>query len=255
MNKIQLNNSTLQSFEAKTIIEKLTVSETHIVTASKEQLIGTMTTNQLNVLAAKTIMTAKTRLGLRESAGDELKAEISVIADDLRGFRGLSGTEIHMALKSGLDGDFSQDGKVFFSSSTFVIWIKKWIAEKKQPAMKKYALLLHEAEKTKPPPTLEEEKRLCANVANMYADFKRKDPEYEVQSAFSLYDDITRFGIWELSKSDKQEIFKKAQVKFKNSTKEQLVHHCKNEGYNLFISHLVDNNFNVSQDGNLTKSK
>ncbi len=152
--------------------QKLTESENLIVLATKSVRIAELPEQDLRKLATQIVSTSRARLASKELTKDELLAEITMISDDLKGFKGLTSTEIHLALKSGLNGEFSKDGVVYFSSSNFVQWVKRWIAEKKQPVMKNYTALEQAREDVKPPPSLEEYKALIIQIANQYAHEK-----------------------------------------------------------------------------------
>lgn len=239
MNTIQLSQKILQAGVPTVAIEKLTERQHEIVKATHGTRIGQMTNAEVTKLAGEVIFTAKMRLGYSQSQGDELKAEIRLIINDLREYQGLTPTEIHLALKAGLNGEFSTDGKVFFSSSNFVQWLRRWIADKKQPVMKQYTALEQAKENVKIPPTEAEEKELCRQVAQQYGDLKRTHPDFEVQVASSLYDDLERFGIWKMEVNEKKELFEKLQRKYTNATHLELVLMAKNIAYNRFIAEVA----------------
>ena len=178
MSNIQLSTNNLQvvqkGFDVPT---KLSESEVTIVKASKGKRVRDMTSNEINELALTVIGNARLRLGSKELSKDELKAETVLIVADLRDFNGLTSTEVQLALKSGLNGDFSKDGVVYFSSSNFVQWLKKWIAEKKQPVMKNYTALEQARIEEKPPPTLAEERKTIIQVINQHTEDLRSHRE------------------------------------------------------------------------------
>jgi hypothetical protein len=175
--KIEISKNNLEVVQKENFqIEKLTESENEIVRATQGKRISELTENELKILAGELIFTAKARLGNKQSEKYELIAEITLILNDLRGFKGLTSTELSLALKSGLNGEFLKENQtVFWSSANFVFWVKKWISEKKQPVMKQYTAIEQANERVKPPPTVQEYKDLIIQVANQYALEKIKN--------------------------------------------------------------------------------
>ncbi|MDI9863994.1 hypothetical protein QM480_06645 [Flectobacillus sp. DC10W] len=248
---MKLTNEIIRAAEPSQELRRLNDSEISIVKAQSGKRISEMNNSEINKLAGEIIFLAKSRLGHSHNAGEELVAEIKLISSDLRGFKGLTGSEIHLALKSGLDGDFSNDGKVFFSSSNFVHWVKRWIDEKKRPVIKHVTLVEQSKETTKPPPTDEEYKALTIQIANNYTEALRKDKDFVVEFASTLYDDLVKFEIWEMPLEERKILFEELQSKYKSTSRDQLIIKAKNIAYNRFIALLVAQNKWLDDNGKI----
>lgn len=286
MNAIQiLPNTMTAALVQSATVAKLTGSEMEIVRATNERRIMDMDETEVKFLAVDIIFKAKGRLGYNPTqTEEECDAEILMISDDLKGFKGLTGREVHLALKSGINGDFSTDGRVFWSSASFVQWVRRWVNEKKLEVMKKYTAL--EASKTveKPAMTEEQHKALSYEIANEYvkqmqkshlqkevilrdiealrielsgllqADYEygirkanieiklkskaillKKHLDFQVFSAHTLYEDLERFGIWQMPADDKRGLFADLQKANPKATKPELVIMAKSKAYNVFI--------------------
>lgn len=171
MSNIQLSTNNLQvAQKAFDLPAKLSESELSIVTASKGKRIRDMSSNEINELALSVIGNARLRLGSKALSKEEIKAETVLIVADLRDFSGLTVSEVNLALKSGLNGDFLKEGNIYFSSSNFVQWLKRWIAEKKQPVMKNYTQLEQARIEEKPPPSLAEQRKTIIQVINQHRE-------------------------------------------------------------------------------------
>lgn len=247
---MRLTNEIIKASE-QLELRRLNESEMSIVKAQSGKRISEMSNSEINKLAGEIIFLAKSRLGHNHNSGEELVAEIKLISCDLRGFKGLTSTEIHLALKSGLDGDFSNDGKVFFSSSNFVHWLKRWIDEKKRPVIKQVTLIEQSKETTKSPPTDEEYKALTIEIANNYAEVLRQNRDVTIEFASTLYDDLGKFEIWEMPLEDRKKVFEELQSKYKNTSRDELIIKAKNIAYNRFIALLVTQNKRLDDDGKI----
>jgi DNA-dependent RNA polymerase auxiliary subunit epsilon len=248
---MRLTNEIIKAAEPSPELRRLNESEISIVKAQSGRRISEMSNSEINKLAGEIIFLAKSRLGHNHNSGEELVAEIKLISCDLRGFKGLTSTEIHLALKSGLDGDFSNDGKVFFSSSNFVNWVKRWIDEKKRPVIKHVTLVEQSKETTKPPPTDEEYKALTIQIANNYREALLKDKDFVVEFASTLYDDLVKFEIWEMPLEEKRILFEEIELKYKGASRGEQIIKAKNIAYNRFIALLVTQNKRLDDDGKI----
>jgi len=172
MNAIQISEKTISAIALvhKPEVSKLSGIEMEIVRATQERRIMDMDETEVKFLAVDIIFKAKNRLGYNPTQTEqEHDAEILMISEDLKGFKGLTGSEVCLALKAGINGDFSADGRVFWSSANFVQWVKRWVNEKKLETMKKYTAIEASKPTEKPAISEEEHKTLSYEIAKEYA--------------------------------------------------------------------------------------
>lgn len=225
-------------------LEKMTNSEIEIVKATTDGLrIGNMTENEKKVLAAKVYSTANVRLGYKAKSTEESKAEISVLYLDLSKFYGLTGTEVLLALNSGLDGEFLKENEtVFFNSTNFVQWCRKYIESKKMPAMKKHEnnRVVAERETPKPLPSIKEQRAILNAVIEQHKAILEKD----IDQAFMFdcgvhYDNLGRLDMFQFSDNELIEIVAMVCEKYPKLNDEQLLKKAKHQAWVKYILSLI----------------
>ena len=108
---------------------KFSRSESEVVEATKAKLISSCTDEELIHLSSKLISAVKFKLGLNTINNIEEEVQIELLVLDLRDFNYLTIQEVSLALKRGLNGEYlnPNENQVYFNSSNFVIWIKKYL--------------------------------------------------------------------------------------------------------------------------------
>jgi hypothetical protein len=223
------------------VTEKLTVSEREIFALSlpTEDNLKIKDTDLLTL--AETISnTVNIRLGLKPREKPDEIIFLNTIERDCSKFPGLTSGEILKALEMGLDGVFNPDKDIFFNSSVFVKWIRAYIEDTKKPVISKHSQLVHQNKGPEHVPTDAERKKLIADVANMYASQRRKNPEHRVTGASPLYIALVENKIYEMPVEERFQVFKDTTALNPNRTKEEIIALCQNTAYNRFIGELVD---------------
>lgn len=193
-------------------IKALTPSENEVrsamIQSETNKRLGDMSAPELLALTAQVIKTAYTRLGLKQNSLDMDDLQ-QVIFFDLRGFLHLNSNEVLFALKSGLNGDYSGENGVFFNSSNFVQWIKKYISGKRREVTRKLILLKERTEHAPTPPLSDEElKKKLIEVTNQYADMIEENPKFEfIAPVWMLFEDLERLGVCSISNEQKRAIY------------------------------------------------
>jgi hypothetical protein len=202
-------------------------------------------------LATQIWAIAKMKLSLRSENQNEDMAQIVILTDDLELFGNLTKDEIMIGLKMGLNGEFlNKDQQVFFNSSNFVQWIRKYI-ERKQVELAELAKL-PKMETIKPVPSDQELKMMAINNANDHADLMvkmGKDFKWIAGGLYQLYDDLVKFGLYECPESDKNRIKSKNYVS--SLSEIELDATYKSAYYQEFIQSMVNMDVRFDQNGQL----
>jgi len=202
-------------------------------------------------LATQIWAIAKMKLSLRSDNQNEDMAQIVILTDDLELFGNLTKDEIMIGLKMGLNGEFLQkDQQVFFNSSNFVQWIRKYI-ERKQVELAELAKL-PKMETIKPAPSDQELKMMAINNANDHADLMvkmGKDFKWIAGGLYQLYDYLVEFELYQCPEADKNRI--KAKIYKPNLNEIELEATYKTEYYKEFIQSMVNMDVRFDENGQL----
>jgi len=202
-------------------------------------------------LATQIWAIAKMKLSLRSENQNEDMAQIVILTDDLELFGNLTKDEIMIGLKMGLNGEFlNKDQQVFFNSSNFVQWIRKYI-ERKQVELAELAKL-PKMETIKPVPSDHELKMMAINNANDHADLMvkmGKEFKWIAGGLYQLYDDLVKFGLYECPESDKNRIKSKNYVPSLSDIELDATY--KSAYYKEFIQSMVNMDVRFDQNGQL----
>ena len=202
-------------------------------------------------LATQIWAIAKMKLSLRSENQNEDMAQIVILTDDLELFGNLTKDEIMIGLKMGLNGEFlNKDQQVFFNSSNFVQWIRKYI-ERKQVELAELAKL-PKMETIKPVPSDQELKMMAINNANDHADLMvkmGKDFKWIAGGLYQLYDYLVKFGLYECPESDKNRIKSKNYVSSLSDIELDATY--KSAYYKEFIQSMVNMDVRFNQNGEL----
>jgi len=225
-------------------LSNLTIQENEIVKSQSSIRISTLSESDILNLALRALSISKIKLGSKALPEHEQKAIALVVMEDIASFGHLSIDEINLALKRGLNGDYNSQSNdvIFFSSSNFVQWIKKFI-EQKNDVMRKLANA-KVVEPTKPKPSDADLKMAAINSANMYAQEMMRCQEKSIKMNWIagglhvLYDYIVQFGIYEANVEDKKRIYSSLLPKYQD--KDELIMACKAQCYREFIENLAD---------------
>ena len=192
----------------------ITNLQNKIIQAQASTKLVYMLPSEKTDLATQIWAIAKMKLSLRSENQNEDMAQIVILTDDLELFGNLTKDEIMIGLKMGLNGEFlNKDQQVFFNSSNFVQWIRKYI-ERKQVELAELAKL-PKMETIKPVPSDQELKMMAINNANDHADLMvkmGKDFKWIAGGLYQLYDYLVKFGLYECPESDKNRIKSKNYV-------------------------------------------
>jgi len=235
------------------LAESLTKSESTIVQLSLPTARNPKIKDieDLVILTQKISQTANIRLGLRPRGQQEEEILLLTLEKDVNKFPNLTGAEILKALEMGIDGEFDAYGDIFFSSASFVKWVRAYIELRKKPVMAKYAQLNHQLKEPEIVPTEKEQRALIATTVNMYADQRRKDPTHRVMGASALYVTLDQFGIYKMSLEDKIVIRDEITAMNPGCTAEEIKALCQTTAYNRFISELVDFDMKLDAECNV----
>jgi hypothetical protein len=236
---------------SKDISSKLSLVELHTVNLTIPSEVNLKIRQcDLISLAFKINRIANVRLGYKAKDVKEEETIAQFLVNDLNKFPNLTEGEVLKALEMGIDGHFNQDKDIFFTSSLFVKWLRAYQVYK-EPIMAKHAKLADKSESPAPQISLEERIATAAEIANGYADIRRKRPDYRVDGGGQLYANLEELGIHTASLSEKQEIYSKLSKFNPGATEEDLRTLCQNEAYNKFIGMLVELEFKVGSKGEL----
>jgi hypothetical protein len=222
-----------------------------IVQAQASTKLMLMLPSEKTDLATQIWAIAKMKLSLRSENQNEDMAQIVILTDDLELFGNLTKDEIMIGLKMGLNGEFlNKDQQVFFNSSNFVQWIRKYI-ERKQVELAELAKL-PKMETIKPVPSDHELKMMAINNANDHADLMvkmGKDFKWIAGGLYQLYDYLVKFGLYECPESDKNRIKSKNYVS--SLSEIELDATYKSAYYKEFIQSMVNMDVRFDQNGQL----
>ena len=222
-----------------------------IVQAQASTKLMLMLPSEKTDLATQIWAIAKMKLSLRSENQNEDMAQIVILTDDLELFGNLTKDEIMIGLKMGLNGEFlNKDQQVFFNSSNFVQWIRKYI-ERKQVELAELAKL-PKMETFKPVPSDKELKTMAINNANDHADLMvkmGKDFKWIAGGLYQLYDDLVKFGLYECPESDKNRIKSKNYIS--SLSEIELDATYKSAYYQEFIQSMVNMDVRFDQNGQL----
>lgn len=222
-----------------------------IIQAQASTKLMLMLPSEKTDLATQIWAIAKMKLSLRSENQNEDMAQIVILTDDLELFGNLTKDEIMIGLKMGLNGEFlNKDQQVFFNSSNFVQWIRKYI-ERKQVELAELAKL-PKMETVKPVPSDQELKMMAINNANDHADLMvkmGKDFKWIAGGLYQLYDYLVKFGLYECPESDKNRIKSKNYVS--SLSEIELDATYKSAYYQEFIQSMVNMDVRFDQNGQL----
>ena len=229
----------------------ITNLQNQIVQAQASTKLMLMLPSERTEIASQIWAIAKMKLSLRSENQNEDMAQIMILTDDLELFGNLTKDEIMIGLKMGLNGEFlNKDQQVFFNSSNFVQWIRKYI-ERKQVELAELAKL-PKMETIKPVPSDQELKRMAINNANDHADLMvkmGKEFKWIAGGLYQLYDYLVKFGLYECPESDKNRIKSKNYVS--SLSEIELDATYKSAYYKEFIQSMVNMDVRFDQNGQL----
>lgn len=240
----QVPNFELKALEnSKELIKNLSNDELEIIKAQHEGvLIGSMDTNQLIELSKRIVKTANAKLGLTAVTDEDLELNIELIYGDLQAFKGNTDKIILLALKCGLNGEFSSDGKVFFSSSAFVIWVKRFITDKKMPVLAKFQQnkAIAEREAPKELPSIEEQRQVMLAIIEDHKNILEKDIDHAFMfDCGVLYDNLGRAEMFQYSENEIMEIVILVCEKYPKLNSVQLLKKAKHQAWIKYILSLI----------------
>lgn len=233
---------------------KFSRSESEVVEATKAKLISSCTDEELIHLSSKLISAVKFKLGLNTVNNIEEEVQIELLVLDLRDFNYLTIQEVSLALKRGLNGEYlsPNENQVYFNSSNFVIWIKKYL-QSKTDTMKKITNSGFSESEPSQAPSDSVLKAQAIQTLNFYADSIQKAQDQEKKfnwiagGLHVLYDIADSFSLIKLSREEKLEIFNKHMAFFKDVDKAKQA--SKSDGYKKFVHNLVDFGCRIDDNG------
>jgi hypothetical protein len=232
----------------------LTKREDLIYQAYLKPVIKLLSESQKVQIAMKVVALAKAKLGLRDKNKGEDEMDIKLILTDLEAFGNYSEDDIMIAVNNGLNGEYlnQSESSVFFNSSIFVQWIKKYYYEKNE-VLSKVAKEKQKEKKTSVPSD-EELKKQAIDTANEYANQIRFCEKNDKKFTFIagglsiLFDYLEQFKIPTISKEERIELWNK----YSNIQDiEERKMHCKTQGYIKFINSLVTFDCHIDNDGTI----
>jgi len=232
----------------------LTKREELIYQAYLKPVIKLLSESKKLQIAMKVVALAKAKLGLRDKNKGEEEMDIKLILTDLEAFGNYSEDDIMIAVNNGLNGEYlnQAESSVFFNSSIFVQWIKKYYYEKNE-VLSKVAKEKQKEEKI-PVPSDQELKKQAIDTANEYAKQIRFCEQNDKKFTFIagglsiLFDYLEQFKIPTISREEKIELWNK----YSNiQDVEERKLHCKTQGYIKFINSLATFDCFIDQDGTI----
>ena len=232
----------------------LTKREGLIYQAYLKPAIKLISESQKLRIAMQVVALAKAKLGLKDKNRGEEEMDVKLILTDLEAFGNYSEDDIMIAVNNGLNGEYLNQSEttVFFNSSIFVQWIKKYYYEKNE-VISKVAKEKQKEEKT-PVPNNQELKKQAIDTANEYANQIRFCEKNDKKFTFIagglsiLFDYLEQFKIPTLSIEERLELWEKYSG-IKEIEERKL--HCKTQGYIKFINSLVNFDCYIDQDGTI----
>lgn len=232
----------------------LTKREDLIYKAYLKPVIKLLSESQRLRLAMQVVALAKAKLGLKDKNRGEEEMDVKLILTDLEAFGNYSEDDIMIAVNNGLNGEYLNQSEttVFFNSSIFVQWIKKYYYEKNE-VLSKVAKEKQKEEKT-PVPSDQELKKQAIDTANEYANQIRFCEKNDKKFTFIagglsiLFDYLEQFKIPTISKEERIELWEKYSG-IQDIEERKL--HCKTQGYIKFINSLVTFDCHIDNDGTI----
>jgi len=232
----------------------LTKREGLIYQAYLKPAIKLLSDSQRIRIATQVVALAKAKLGLKDKNKGEEEMDIKLILTDLEAFGNYSEDDIMIAVNNGLNGEYLNQSEttVFFNSSIFVQWIKKYYYEKNE-VLSKVAKEKQKEEKT-PVPNNQELKKQAIDTANEYANQIRLSEKNDKKFTFIagglsiLFDYLEQFKIPTISKEERIELWNKYSG---IQDVEERKMHCKTQGYIKFINSLVIFDCHIDNDGTI----
>jgi len=236
----------------------LTKREDLIYKAYLMPVIKSLSESQRVQIAMKVVALAKAKLGLKDRNRGEEEMDVKLILTDLEAFGNYSEDDIMIAVNNGLNGEYlnQSETNVFFNSSIFVQWIKKYYYEKNE-VLSKVAKEKQKDEKT-PVPSDQELKKQAIDTANEYANQIRFCEKNDKKFTFIagglsiLFDYLEQFKIPTISKEERIELWEKYSG-IKDIEERKL--YCKTQGYIKFVNSLVNFDCFIDQDGSIKPNK
>jgi hypothetical protein len=159
-----------------------------------------------------------------------------------------------LALKRGLNGEYlnPNENQVYFNSSNFVIWIKKYL-QSKTDTMKKITNSGNNESEPSPAPSDTVLKAQAIQTLNFYADSIQKAQGQEKKfnwiagGLHVLYDIADSFKLIKLSREEKLEIFNRHMAILKDVEASKMA--SKADGYKKFCHNLVDFGCRLDENG------
>jgi hypothetical protein len=232
----------------------LTKRESLIYQAYLKPVIKLLSESQRLRIAMQVVSLAKAKLGLKDRNRGEEEMDVKLILTDLEAFGNYSEDDIMIAVNNGLNGEYlnQSETNVFFNSSIFVQWIKKYYYEKNE-VLSKVAKEKQKEEKT-PVPSEQELKKQAIDTANEYANQIRFCEKNGTKFTFIagglsiLFDYLEQFKIPTISKEERIELWNKyAGIQ---DIEERKIH-CKTQGYIKFVNSLVNFDCYIDYDGTI----
>jgi hypothetical protein len=232
----------------------LTKREGLIYQAYLKPAIKLLSDSQRIRIATQVVGLSKAKLGLKDKNKGEEEMDIKLILTDLEAFGNYSEDDIMIAVNNGLNGEYLNQSEttVFFNSSIFVQWIKKYYYEKNE-VLSKVAKEKQKEEKT-PVPTDQELKKQAIDTANEYANQIRFCEKNDKKFTFIagglsiLFDYLEQFKIPTISKEERIELWNKYST---IQDIEERKMHCKTQGYIKFVNSLVTFDCFIDNDGTI----
>jgi hypothetical protein len=232
----------------------LTKRESLIYQAYLKPVIKLLSESQRLRLAMQVVALAKAKLGLKDKNRGEEEMDVKLILTDLEAFGNYSEDDIMIAVNNGLNGEYLNQSEttVFFNSSIFVQWIKKYYYEKNE-VLSKVAKEKQKEEKT-PVPNDQELKKQAIDTANEYANQIRFCEKNDKKFTFIagglsiLFDYLEQFKIPTISKEERIELWDKY-AGIQDIEERKL--HCKTQGYIKFVNSLVTFDCYIDNNGTI----
>lgn len=231
----------------------LSTSELQIYNATKSPILRTIEPTDKTKIAMEVYLLAKVKLGLNSISSEEEHATVSILLDDLENFNGLTKDEIILATKKGLNGEYlgPKDNQVFFNSSNFVQWVRKY-DDNKRSVLSKISNAKQEDE-PKPEPDEATKKSQAIQIANMYAEQLHKCKSVGETFKWAgglnyLYDFAKKYGLLVITEEQRTKLIEK--FKGQHTNEAEFIAACKTQAYKDFIISLVDFNARFDENGN-----
>lgn len=232
----------------------LTKREDLIYKAYLKPAIKLLSQSQRVQIASQVVALAKAKLSLRDRNKGEDEMDIKLILNDLEAFGNYSEDDIMIAVNNGLNGEYlnKSESTVFFNSSVFVQWIKKYYYEKNE-VLSKVAKENQKEEKT-PVPNDQELMKQAIDIANDKANQIKKgilnNNQFDLgKSGFHhLWGYLIKYKITSLTKEEYEVIWNK--YSHINDVEERKME-CRKQCYSDFITSLVTFDCFIDNEGTI----